>query len=289
MSSIRTLTLVISIGLATILSQPSFASDLAPANGNPKDVQGIIASERAAAANAIIAADHDRFYDLVSPTDGMTLGFGNWPQQEVEAFFEDMARINDGRAMTALIGCLSDFFARPQNTNSWLALEKVAGLGSSEPTPNAVRDTLKKILLRSTWMKRYNTHCQVNCRAGEPDLYKEQRTWFVPAMHYALRDRDVIAWQMNYWDRTVVARAAKFAAAAGMGDDEAAIVAFTALGRQRDVPVRQASGARQVRLAAAGRRDDDADAGAIGATDRSDGLASHRSTTGAAATHAVVT
>jgi hypothetical protein len=46
--------------------------------------------------------------------------------------------------------------------------------------------------------------------------------------------------------------------------------------------------AGQIRLAAAGRRHNDADTGAIGAADRGDGLASDDSTGGAAATYAVV-
>jgi hypothetical protein len=245
MSPVKILVTVASMVLAPILSVFSLACDLAAPHGNPKDVAGIVIPELAAAANAVIATDRDRFYDLVSPTDGMTLGFGNWPQQEMGAFFADMKRTNGGTAITSLAGCLSEFFSKPANEGSWAAFEYQAQMGSVDSTPEGIRNALEKTLLDAQWMKRYATHCKVNCLPGEPNLYREQQKWFVPAMQFALRDRDVIAWQMDYWDRTIVAKAANFAANARMSDDEAAIVAFTAYASSSPgwaTPVIQASG-----------------------------------------------
>lgn len=50
----------------------------------------------------------------------------------------------------------------------------------------------------------------------------------LPALKYALRDRDVIVWQVDFWTRTIVDRADELAEKVGLEDDEAAVVAAAA-------------------------------------------------------------
>jgi hypothetical protein len=221
-------TFVAVVGLILIATRPSVGCDRQPANKNPKDVPGLSFSPRAAAANLIISADQDRNYDLVDTVDGLTFGFGNWPQQQAETLFADMAATNGGEALAALENCLSAFFSMPEHQASWKQLELKAGTPAGEPTPQAVNAALGQTLLSSTWMRRYKQHCQINCKPGEPDFYQEQNDWFPESMRFALANRQVIQWQVDYWDRTIVADGAKMAADANMRDDEAAIVGFTA-------------------------------------------------------------
>ena len=204
------------------------ACDLQMPHQNPKDVSGLVMSKRAADANLIISADADRLYDLVDTVDGLTFGFGNWPQQEAAAFFSDMATANGGKALSSLEGCLDGFFSMAEGRSAWNKLEQTAKIPPTPATPKAVDAALKKTVLSSTWMKRYSKHCLIKCEPGEPDFYHEQQGWFPASMQYALRDENVVQWQVDYWDRTIVASGAAMAAKAGMRDDEPAIVGFTA-------------------------------------------------------------
>jgi hypothetical protein len=226
----RFLLLLFAIPLLIIVVSTDLAAacDLQPPNKNPKDVVGLVMPKGAAAANFIIAADADRYYDLVDEVDGLTFGFGNWPQQQAEAFFADMARVSGGEALNALEGCLSTFFAAPENRPAWSHLETAAKVPTGNPTPQAVDAALKNTILSGAWMKRYSGHCTVNCGVGEANFFREQQAWFVGSMHYALADRQVIQWQVDYWNRTVIAAAEKMASDAGMKDDEPAMVGFAA-------------------------------------------------------------
>jgi hypothetical protein len=184
-------------------------------------------SKRAAAANEIISADEGRYYDLVDGLDGLTFAFGNWPQQEAEGFFADMAKANGGKALNSLEGCLSQFFSSRGGKAPWAKLEATAKAKPADPTAAAVDAALKSTILNHVWMERYSNHCKVDCAKGEANFYKEQSDWFTASMHYALRDRDVIQWQVDFWDRTTVANAVTMASTAGMGDDLTAIIDFT--------------------------------------------------------------
>jgi hypothetical protein len=187
---------------------PTFACDLQPANQNPADVPGIEMSRLAAQVNETFKAGSksNRNYDLVDPFDGMTLAFGNWPQQEVEDFFKDMKSSNDGRAFVAFTDCMTAFFAKKEKAseNAWRLAQAVAKVASADPTHEQVTTVLDRTLLNKSFMKRYAKHCRERCRRGEPDLYNEQKGWLVPALRYALRDREVINWQVDYWTRTIV-------------------------------------------------------------------------------------
>jgi hypothetical protein len=68
------------------------ACDLQPADRNPKDI-GIPMSPAARAVNDTFTFGpaSERFYDHVETLDGITLGFGHWPQEEVEGLFKDMS------------------------------------------------------------------------------------------------------------------------------------------------------------------------------------------------------
>jgi hypothetical protein len=82
------------------------ACDLQPADRNPKDI-GIPMSPAARAVNDTFTFGpaSERFYDHVETLDGITLGFGHWPQQEVEGLFRDMSTANGGKAFEAFAGC----------------------------------------------------------------------------------------------------------------------------------------------------------------------------------------
>jgi len=219
------LTLVVS---ASVLSRAD-ACDVQPADRNPNDI-GIPMSPAARAVNDTFTFGpaSERFYDYVEPLDGITLGFGNWPQQEVEGLFRDMSTANGGKAFEAFAGCAASFFAQQNHAEAWRAARMAARVGPLDPTRDNVTTVLRQTLLSRSFMARYKGHCKKTCRRGEPDLYHEHKTWLVPALKYALRDRDVIVWQVDFWTRTIVDRANELAEKVGLKDDEAAMVAAAA-------------------------------------------------------------
>lgn len=221
--------MAIAIGLLLSTARV-FACDLQPPHQNPASVAGIEFTPLARAVNDNFrsGADSKRDYDLVDPLDGMTLGFGNWPQQEVEGFFADMKSSTGGKSLAAFTECLNEFFAQKNNAEIWLRAQKAARLAPAEATRNHVAAVLDKTLLSSAFMARYRKHCAEVCGLGEPDLYHEHQAWLKPALGFALRDRVVIAWQVDFWTRTIVGSANEMANTIGLKDNEAAVVATAA-------------------------------------------------------------
>jgi hypothetical protein len=58
----------------------------------------------------------ERFYDHVETIDGITLGFGHWPQQEVEGLFRGMSTANGGKAFEAFASDAPRRFLRNRTT-----------------------------------------------------------------------------------------------------------------------------------------------------------------------------
>lgn len=216
--------------LLWLITPPVLACDLQPQHKNPATVSGIEFTLLARAVNDNFrsGSESKRDYDLVDPLDGMTLGFGNWPQHEVEGFFADMKSSDGGKALGVFTECSNEFFAQRNNAEIWLRAQKAARLPPAEATRDRVVAVLEKTLLSGTFMARYRKHCPEVCRPGEPDLYHEHQAWLKPLLGFALRDRVVIAWQVDFWTRTIVNSANEMANTIGLKDDEAAVVAIAA-------------------------------------------------------------
>jgi len=92
----------------------------------------------------------ERYYDHVEALDGITLGFGHWPQQEVEELFRDMSTANGGKAFEAFAPCAAWFFAQQNHLAAWGAARMTAHVEALEPTPNNVATVLRNTLLSSS-------------------------------------------------------------------------------------------------------------------------------------------
>ncbi|MFN3656284.1 MAG: hypothetical protein ACK4UO_03380 [Pseudolabrys sp.] len=225
----RTWTVLTAFGLS-MAAGPVLACDLQPKDRNPASVSGVEFTRLARAVNDNFnsGARSARNYDLVDPLDGMTLGFGNWPQQEVAGFFADMKSSNGGKAFITFTDCLHEFFAQTDNADIWGRAQAVARVSPGPATRDAVAAVLEKTLFNSAFMARYRKHCSEVCKPGEPDLYHEHEAWLKPALRHGLRDRTVIAWQVDFWTRTIVGAAVEMASTVGLKDDEAGVVAAAA-------------------------------------------------------------
>ena len=78
-------------------------------------------------------------------------------------------------------------------------------------------------LLNPKFLDKYK--CEKVCKRS---LYREHKNWLVPALCYALRDRSVVLWQVEFWNEDVIQDAVELAKKIGLEDDEAAIVAAAA-------------------------------------------------------------
>lgn len=227
--SLRKWTVLMAFALS-VGAAPVLACDLQPKDQNPASISGIDFTPLARAVNDNFrsGSSSERNYDLVDPLDGMTLGFGNWPQQEVEDFFADMKSSNGGKALVAFTDCLNEFFAPKDNADIWRRAQTAARMTPGPVTRDNVAAVVDNTLLSSAFLARYRKHCSEVCRPGEPDLFHEHQAWLNPALRYALRDRAVIAWQVDFWTRTIVGSANEMAGTVGLKDDEAAVVAAAA-------------------------------------------------------------
>ena len=91
-------------------AQQSRVSDLLPENNNP--VTGGIQTD-AETAEAIIVFDgpgEKRWYDYIDQLDGLTIGFGQWPQSEFPDLLADLRLYNGGRIEEALFARLTQFY-----------------------------------------------------------------------------------------------------------------------------------------------------------------------------------
>lgn len=231
---------------------PAVACDLQSKNRNPADVPGIKFSQLASRVNETFTAGggSQRYYDHVEPLDGITIGFGHWPQAEVSKFFRDMRDENSGKALAAFTDCATAFFALKRETTQtksrivcdkirsestagvWRQAQKAAGIVPGNLTRARVAEVLDRTLLSDKFNKEFGRNCRRDskhrCLPNQPNLFRKHGKWLAPLLCYALRDRVVIDWQVDFWSRDIINDAVKLAEQIGLEDDEAAVVAAAA-------------------------------------------------------------
>ncbi|GJD63494.1 hypothetical protein [Methylobacterium frigidaeris] len=168
----------------------------------------------------------NRHYDLVTCLDGLTFGFGNWPQAEIGAFFS--ALMMDAAAKAAVIRRFAEAFEA--DPAAWAAFRRSASLTQSGATQDAVETGIMRLLVSAP---KKNSPVRANtdgtCRAQAPvsgAFYQTHRAWLLPAVRRAFRDPDVVAFQVRYWEQDVITPAIKHQQLLGLPADGILLMAF---------------------------------------------------------------
>jgi hypothetical protein len=187
-----------------------------------------------------------RFYDLANCLDGLTFGFGNWPQPEIGDFFGTLMA-DQAAGPTFIKRSMEVFTSDPA---AWIALRRrvqeiiqerrthggetrdieALDIGAAPPpTEAAVRDALDMLLVQSKMKRAWVTNTASGCNPLSPKgvaFYQDNKDWFVPVWSRAGRDPAIVAFQVAYWDRDVLQPAVKNAKAIGLGTNGAFLLAF---------------------------------------------------------------
>ena len=213
------------------------AAGLLPPSRDPADVPS--AAGRAAMVPAVPMNDimrqairlfdsgsqSHRFYDLANCLDGLTFGFGNWPQPEIGAFFR--ALMADRQAGPAFIKrSMEVFTAEPA---VWIAFTSKIGSQAAVPTEVAVHDGMERLLVESKLKRALVTNTDGACKPVPPkgtSFYQDDKDWFVPVWSRAGRDPAIVAFQVDFWDKDVLEPAIDNSRAMGLGPNGVFLLAF---------------------------------------------------------------
>jgi hypothetical protein len=173
------------------------------------------------------SAESERHYDLVNCLDGLTFGFGNWPQGELGKFFQELNK--DSNAEKALVARFVEVFKA--NPDAWSFFKKDAGLGDTVDS-GTVRTGIKN-LLASAKIKnakglknRFSDGaCEMRPENGK-SFYFDHAKWLVPTLQYAFRDPAVVAFQVNHWETDVLSKAKDHAELLGLPKEGVFLMAF---------------------------------------------------------------
>lgn len=167
----------------------------------------------------------ERFYDLANCLDGLTFGFGNWPQPEIGDFFRPL--MADQAAAPTFIGRSMEVLT--SDTAAWIAFKSQAAIQAPTPTEAAVRDGVDRLLVKSKMIRARVTNTDGGCKpvpAKGVAFYQDNRDWFVPLWSRAGRDPAIVAFQVAYWNKDVLAPAVANAKAMGLGPNGVFLMAF---------------------------------------------------------------
>ena len=172
------------------------------------------------------AQESERHYDLVDCLDGLTFGFGHWPQAEVADFFGSVSK--DADAESALISrFLQVFEAQPL---VWTAFRQDAKFPDAPPDVARVREGISKLLAtRKVANAPLKTKADGTCASTPPhgtSLYSDRAKWLVPAFQRAFRDPLVVAVQVRHWEKDVLEPAEVPARAFGLPEEGVFLMAF---------------------------------------------------------------
>jgi hypothetical protein len=201
-----------------------------PSTTNPKElVPSVPMTSQTCTAIRLFdaSAESERHYDLVDCLDGLTFGFGNWPQGEVGEFFTQLNK--DPEAEKALAARFVEVFKT--NPTAWSSFRRDAGLANTLDIATVGAGI--KNLLASAKMDNVrglrNRSSDGTC-AGHPEngksFYFDHAKWLVPALEYAFRDPRVVAFQVSYWDNDVLSKARIYSAALGLPKEGLFLAAF---------------------------------------------------------------
>lgn len=175
----------------------------------------------------------NRNYDLVTCLDGLTFGFGHFYQRKIHGFFDAMRRKADGRAYRAFVQrSLEVFEADPA---AWRAFVTKTGISDgARPDPKLIEAGFERTVLDSGYMKRYGrypvrmrsaTDC-VPRGAGTRSFFDDHGAWFRPIAVVALRDSDVVAFQVRYWEDDYLDKGGASARKLGLPEAGAILITF---------------------------------------------------------------
>lgn len=168
-----------------------------------------------------------RHYDLVNCLDGLTFGFGNWPQNELGEFFETLGK--DRNAEPALVARFLEVFkAQP---DAWASFRRDAKLEDGAPNTATVTNGIRH-LLASARIKNAKglTDRRDGTCVGLPEksksFYFDHAKWLVPTLQYAFRDPTVVAFQVRYWEDDVLSNARNHTETLGLPKEGLFLMAF---------------------------------------------------------------
>jgi hypothetical protein len=173
------------------------------------------------------SVESERHYDLVNCLDGLTFGFGNWPQGELGEFFQKLSQ--DTNAEKALVARFVEVFKA--NPTAWSAFRRDAGLADTVDAAT-VRTGIKNLLASA---RIENAHglknrssdgtCKVQPEKGK-SFYFDHAKWLVPTLEYAFRDPAIVAFQVSFWDEDVLSKAKSYSDAFGLPKEGMFLMAF---------------------------------------------------------------
>ena len=186
------------------------------------------------------AFDHSRrsrrHYDHVSSLDGITILRGHRPQAQVFKCFEDL--VEEDKAHNAFVEQSHAYFE--EHVAEWREFCHELGLDSPSDSPECtlafVRDALSETIFDEAWHERheYDRNPKRNpdftTRSGEPDMFHQQ-SWLVGLLRQVLRDRTVVEWQVDWYQRELVDESMDQVKRAGIKHhQEIALVSFAGAG-----------------------------------------------------------
>jgi len=173
------------------------------------------------------SAESERHYDLVNCLDGLTFGFGNWPQGELGEFFQELNKGPD--AEKALVARFVEVFKA--NPTAWSSFRRDTGLGNTLDA-STVRTGIKNLLASAKMenvrglKNRSSDGTCVGHPANGKSFYFDHAKWLVPTLEYAFRDPAVVAFQVRYWNDDVLSKAKSYSDALGLPKEGMFLIAF---------------------------------------------------------------
>ena len=173
------------------------------------------------------SAESERHYDLVNCLDGLTFGFGNWPQGELGEFFQELNK--DPDAEKALVARFVEVFKA--NPTAWSSFRRDAGLANTVDAAT-VRTGIKNLLASARMdnvrglRNRSSDGTCVGHPANGKSFYFDHAKWLVPTLEYAFRDPAVVTFQVSYWETDVLSKAKSYAEALGLPKEGTFLIAF---------------------------------------------------------------
>jgi hypothetical protein len=219
-----------SVAVAGELLQP----DKSPADAPASTVLQLDELTRHAVALFDATEASKRHYDLVECLDGLTFGFANIPQSDLNGFMTRMATDRDGATLRAFASRMAEHFR--SDDPAWRHYISSAKLPAGEPTEAVVLDGIQRTLLDSkNFMRPYAgrfrnvAHTSTFCTpdhpaAGARSFFDDNALWFRPAAAFALRDSEIVDFQVRDWRKKYLDHGIRAAQGLGVPGDAGSIL-----------------------------------------------------------------
>ena len=170
-----------------------------------------------------------RHYDHVAPLDGITIGMGHWPQNEVSKFFEDMERFPDvkKRFFNRAVEAMQEYGSEIALSECHLQIKKPC-------VKENIISLLENTVFNEAFMKKhFSKNCRGNnssghCTQAKPNMWK-QLPWLPKVLKRGFRDKVVTNWQTDFYYRDVIQTGEKLAIKSGIGNDFDSILMLSSL------------------------------------------------------------